>query len=151
MATYKQEASGVQTLISTDLNNLANAAAALGPEFDNAAGLWIDATFQLEATFGSAPTANSTIDLYIIPSYDGTNFTNAVTGVAGSAPVSSYVGGFPLSAVTTIQRIPLAVGLMGPIRLPPLKFKGFVVNKSGVGFPASGSTVKMILSRYQSV
>ena len=52
--------------------------------------------------------------------------------------------------MTTAQKVPLGLGLT-LINLPPTKFKAFLLNKSGQAFPASGSTLKMIPYRYQSV
>ena len=90
------------------------------------------------------------MDLYIIPAPDGTNYDDNTTGASGAAPITTYVGGFPLRAVTTAQKVPLGLGLT-LVNLPPTKFKAFLLNKSGQAFPASGSTVKMVPYRYQSV
>lgn len=149
MASIKLEAASISTVLSTELNSLANAAAALGTEYDNSSNLYLWATFELNVTFGSSPTAGNTVDLYIIPAPDGTNYDDNTTGASGAAPSTSYVGGFPLRAVTSAQKVPL--GVVRRIDLPPTKFKVFVVNGSGQAFPASGSTVKMIPYRYQSV
>lgn len=151
MASIKLEQAAITTLLSTELNSLANNAGALGVEYDNATNDYIYGLFELNVTFGSNPTAGNTVDLYIIPAPDGTNYDDAVTGASGSAPATSYAGGFPLRAVTSAQKVPLGLGLSGPVPLPPTKFKAFVLNKSGVAFPASGSTVKMVAYRYQSV
>lgn len=151
MASIKLEQAAITTVLSTELNSLANNAAALGTEYDNSANQYLFGLFELSATFGSAPTAGNTVDLYIIPAPDGTNYDDAVTGASGSAPATAYAGGFPLRAVTTAQKVPLGLGAAGYVQLPPTKFKAFVVNKSGVAFPASGSTVKMVPFRYQSV
>ena len=151
MADIKLKANTIATLMSTELNSLANNGGALGAEFDNSTGLWIKATFLLTVTFGTNPTAGYTCDLYLIPALDGTNYADNTTGASGYAPGSAYVGGFPLQAKTTIHRVPLGVGQQGAIELPPSKFKAFLLNKSGVAFPASGSTVTMLASMYQSV
>lgn len=150
MASIKLEATSIATMASTELNSLANNAAALGAEYDNATNLYLFGLFELNVTFGTNPTAGSTIDLYIIPAPDGTNYDDNTTGASGAAPSTAYVGGFPLRAVTTAQKVPLGVGLTR-VELPPTKFKVFVINKSGQSFPASGSTVKMVPYRYQSV
>jgi len=149
MSSIKLEAASISTVLSTELNSLANNAAALGTEYDNSSNLYLWATFELNVTFGSAPTAGNTVDLYIIPAPDGTNYDDNTTGASGAAPSTSYVGGFPLRAVTSAQKVPL--GVVRRVDLPPTKFKIFVVNGSGQAFPASGSTVKMIPYRYQSV
>lgn len=151
MASFKFEAAAITTVASTELNNLANDAGALGAEYDNTSGLYMMAMFELNVTFGSAPTANNTVDLYIIVAADGTNYSDAVAGASGAAPASCYAGGLPLRAVTSAQKVPLGVGISGPIPLPPTKFKVFALNKSGVAFPASGSTIKMVPYRHQSV
>ena len=153
MSSEKLEAGTLTTMASTELNSLANNAAALGSVvFDNAADLWPFAQFELTVTFGSAPTANYTIDLYLIPSIDGTNYDDAVTGANGTAPATSYAGAFPLRAITTIQRVPLGIGgQAGRIELPPSKFKILAVNKSGAAMPSSGSLIKMQPYRRQIV
>lgn len=151
MTDYKWKANTIQTLLSTELNSLANNYGALGVEFDNAAGLWLKASFLLTVTFGSNPTAGNTCDLYLIPALDGTNYADNTTGASGYAPSTCYIGGFPLQAKTTIHRLGLGLGLNGAIELPPSKFKVLLINKSGVAFPASGSTVQMLASMYQSV
>lgn len=148
MASIKLEAAAITSVLTTELNSLANAAAALGTEYDNATNLYLWAMFELNVTFGSSPTAGNTVDLYIIPAPDGTNYDDNTTGASGAAPSTSYVGGFPLRAVTSAQKVPL--GATRRVDLPPTKFKVFVVNGSGQAFPASGSTVKMIAYRYQS-
>jgi hypothetical protein len=150
MASIKLEQAAITTLLSTELNSLANNAGALGVEYDNATNDYIYGLFELAVTFGSNPTAGNTVDLYLIPCPDGTNYDDAVTGASGAAPASCYAGGFPLRAVTTAQRVPLGFGASGPVLLPPCKFKAFVLNKSGVAMPASGSTIKMVAYRYQS-
>ncbi len=150
MASIKLEAAAIATVASTELNSLANAALALGADYDNSTGLYLYGLFELNVTFGSNPTAGNTVDLYIIPAPDGTNYDDAVTGAAGTAPITSYVGGFPLRAVTTAQKVPLGLGLT-LVNLPPTKFKVAVKNGSGQAFPSSGSTIKMIPYRYQSV
>ena len=148
MASIKLEAASIATVLSTELNSLANAAAALGTEYDNSSNLYLWAMFELSVQFGSSPTAGNTVDLYIIPAPDGTNYDDNTTGASGAAPSTSYVGGFPLRAVTSAQKVPL--GVARRIDLPPTKFKVFVVNGSGQAFPSSGSTVKMVPYRYQS-
>jgi len=151
MASIKWEQAAISTVMSTELNSLANNAGALGTEYDNTTNQYLLGLFELNVTFGSAPTAQNTVDLYIIPAPDGTNYDDAVTGASGYAPGTCYAGGFPLRAITTVQHVPLGGGgAQGYVQLPPTKFKAFVVNKSGVAFPASGSTIKMIPFRYQS-
>jgi hypothetical protein len=151
VAEVKLIAGTIVSMATTELNALGNGAAALGVEVDNSTALDLFGIFELAVTFGSAPTAGSTVDLYLIVSVDGTNYTDAITGASGSAPATAFVGSFPLRAVTTAQRIPLGLGVSGYVQIPPRKIKGFVINRAGVAFPASGSTLKMVPYRYQVV
>ena len=63
MASIKLEAGSIVSVATTELNSLANNAAALGAEYDNATNLYLFGLFELNVTFGSAPTAGKTVDL----------------------------------------------------------------------------------------
>jgi hypothetical protein len=149
MATTKWEAASIASLMTTELNSLANNAAALGAEYDNTSGLYLYGMFELLVTFGTNPTAASTCDLYIIAAPDGTNYTQNSTGASGAAPFTAYVGSFPLLASTSAQRLQLG-GVNSPIVIPPTKFKAWLLNRSGQTMAASGNTLKMVPYRYQS-
>ena len=132
--TYSAYTQALANCLTTELNALANAAAsAAGSAQDNTTNLDLWGDFELAVTFGSNPTAASTIDLYLIASVDGTNYADSAV-----LPVTALVGSFVLRAVTTAQ-------LVHVLRVPllPGKFKMAVLNNSGQSFPASGSTVKM--------
>jgi hypothetical protein len=150
MATIKYEAGSIVSLASTELNSLATAASALGVEYDNATNLYLYGQFELVVTYGTNPTAASTVDLYLISAPDGTNYTQNSTGASGAAPFTAYVGSFPLLASTSAQRLQLG-GTGSPIAIPPGKFKAWILNRSGQTMAASGNTLKMIPYRYQSV
>ena len=152
MTVEKWSAAAITTLSSTELNSLASAAGALGVEYDNATNDYPFGIFELTVTFGSAPTAGKTVDLYLIPATDGTNYSTTINGAGGYAQSTSYVGSFPLQAVTTLQRLNVGgIGARGTLFLPPTKFKAYILNTSGVAFPASGSTLKMVAYQRQSV
>src|SRR5215471_14506151 len=139
MATVHQtwDPAAITTLLSTELNSLgAGSGSALGTEYDNSTNLFIYALFELVATYGTAPTADTTVDLYLCPAPDGTNYDN---GSATVQPANHAVGGFTLRNVTTAQKY----SLWG-IVLPPTKFKLHVLNNTDQGMAASGNTVKMI-------
>jgi hypothetical protein len=122
--------------LTTELNSLANAAAtAAGPAQDNTTNKDLYADFFLNVTFGSAPTAGATVDLYMLPSIDnGTSYADAV--VAATPARGMLVGSFSCRAVTSAQVMTISNVPIGE------KFKMQVVNNSGQAFPASGSTVK---------
>jgi len=133
---------GWTQLMSTELNSLA-AASSVGqstgtnPAYDNSGTasscFWAD--FELRVTFGTAPTAGQTVDLYLIPlSSDGTSFVDGTTGIL---PPTLLVGSWVVRAVTTAQII-----LLRNIPLPNDKFVLVVVNNTSQAFPGSGNTVK---------
>lgn len=148
MATLKYEDPGsVANMATTELNSLANNARALGVEYDNrsaGANNFFWGEFELAVTFGTAPTAGSIVELYLIPCLDGTNYA---TGDASAVPQNGlYVGGWEVQAVTSAQRL-----VLRGVVLPPCRFKALVKNATGQAFPSSGSTVRMLPSREQSV
>lgn len=153
MASVKWEAASIASLATTELNSLANNAAALGAEYDNTPGganNYEAGLFELNVTFGTNPTAGAPVELYLIPAADGTNYDDgSATGPV--APTNSFIGACYVRAVTTAQKMILGVpgAVLGPILLPPVKFKMLVYNKSGQAFPASGSTLKMVPYRRQ--
>jgi hypothetical protein len=134
----------------TELNSLANGSGILGTEYDNSngtTGLWpYLSLLELNVTFGTNPTAGSLISLYLITAPDGTNYDDT------QANPMAFIGAFWLRAVTTAQKTNIIPGGgQAYILLPPCKFKLYVVNGSGQAFPASGSTIKGLLTRYQQV
>ena len=143
MAEIKIIRGSTSTLLSTELNSLANnTGSALGTEVNNSTALEIYADFELLVTFGTNPTDGSLVELYIAGALDGTNYED------GSSTVqlrTHYVGGFPVRAVTSAQRIPLR-----RIPIPPCKYKAYVVNKTGQTTASSGNTVKAFPYHFQS-
>lgn len=131
--------------LTTELNSLANGSAAIASTaYDNATNLAMWATFELNVTYGTNPTAGSLVSLYLVPSADGTNYADATTGASPLVSPAYYVGAFWLRAVTTAQRVALAnSGPAGLVALPGLKFKCYVINSSGQTMAASGNTLSM--------
>ena len=132
----------IETVISTDLNSLANgygecpgAASPVATTIDG--NLYADLEL-LTGTWGVAPTAGSLVEVYIVRRVDGTNYENYTRGASGVGPANGYVGGFPLAAVTSAQRV-----ILPQITLPPTDFLFLFINKSGQTMNASGNTVKM--------
>lgn len=134
------------TVLSTDLNALANnAASALSAAIANQTNGDIEGRFELNVTFGTAPTADSVVEVYLVPALDATNYAD----YSPTGPIvdqATWAGSFTLRAVTTAQR-----RVTRPCALPPTPFKIGVVNKSGQAFPASGSTVKLTTTVYSVV
>jgi hypothetical protein len=140
--------------MTTELNSLANGSGAAGSgSWDNSTGLWPFAYALMSVTFGSNPTLNNTCDLYLIPSFDGTNFADYVTGATPFVPPGFLLGVFVVRATTSLQRIPLS--LVGPLsqapQLPGLKLRPYLINRSGVALPSSGSTITIHPQSWKSV
>lgn len=151
MASIRYEVASIVTLLDTELNSLANNGRAIdASSYANQTNLFLFGYFELNVTFGTAPTAGNLIELYLVPAPDGTNYDDGSSSI--DPAYTTYAGGFPVRAVTTAQKIPLGgPGLPALISLPPLPFKALIINKSGQAFPSSGSTLKMVPYRYQTV
>lgn len=147
MADIKLKRGGVAgtTVLTTELNSLGAAAAcALSSAVANGTNLDLIGRCELNVTFGSSPTANSMVDIYLVPAIDGTNYADYST----TGPVvdpNTYVGSFVVRATTSAQR------RMSPwFPLPACDFKIGVVNSTNQSFPASGSSVKLLTELVQA-
>lgn len=109
MAHNYSALSTASTPLTTELNSLANntlsglSGSGSGAIFDNTTLADLFGNFELAVTFGAAPTAGSSLDLYFTPSLDGTNYAD----LTGNPPTETtqLVGSFPVGAVTSAQRI----------------------------------------------
>ena len=123
------------TLLSTELNNLANDALAVdGSDYDNFSKRYTEASFLLYAIdFDAAPSAGAYFELHIIYKVDGTNYGDNEDGdVANpSGNANTLVGIFPIRAADEDQYIQL----MG-IPLKPFAFRVALKNKTGTGLTA---------------
>ena len=139
--TIKWNPGSITSLLTTELNSLSSGSlSALGAEFDNTSGLYLFADFQLDVTFGSAPTANTPLVLYLVPKTDGTNYNFGGSSAAWDGFVR---GGWQMMAITTQQLLTIQ-----GIAIPPLKFKIQIKNQTNQPLPSSGSTVKMVPYNY---
>jgi hypothetical protein len=119
------------TWLSTELNSLANGARAVSGDVVNT-NQELFAAVELVVTFGTAPAAGTICELYLLPSLDGTNFPD---DAVADLQAALWVGNFVLRNATAQRR-----GLW-PVLLPPGEFRVALINRAGVAFPASGSTV----------
>jgi hypothetical protein len=119
------------------MNALATATySAATTSYDNRTNLFMWGEFVLAVTYAVAPTANTTVDLYLVPSVDNSTYADGGGAVAPS--INYYAGSFTLRAVTTAQKI----AIRGAV-LPPDLFKVVVFNGAGQAMPATGTTVQM--------
>jgi hypothetical protein len=134
------------TLLSTELNSLANNCTVLGSAYDNTVGQTSDGytlcDVQLSITFGSSPTPNTGISLWFLLSEDGTIYetydTSQNATPSTSMPIMKLPVVFGVLPNTSAQIITKQVSL------PWGKFKPLLKNDgTGVAFPATGTTVKI--------
>lgn len=78
------------------------------------------------ALFSVSPDdASPTVDLYITRAVDATNYESVpVTG--GADQSNQFIGSFPVMKNTTQHTV-----VIGPLSIPPCKFKFYVDNQSG--------------------
>lgn len=136
MATIELSAYGtIATALSTELNSLASGSSAITAALDNGTdkSIWDD--LELVVTFGTAPALNAPVEVYLVPSVDGTNYGDGSSTVLPSPNL--LVGTFLVRAVTTAQRVAIR-----KVELPPGLFKYLVRNQAGQAFAASGNTLK---------
>lgn len=133
-----------QTLLSTELNSLANnsnavhaSSVALSPT------LYLDGEAELQVTFGTAPTANTPVYVWLLREIDGTNFETGSSSFTPTRPPDII---FTMSAVTTLQRIIIPV-----YDIPPGNVKALLRNAgTGQAFAASGNVLTIRAKTYQS-
>ena len=145
--TIKWLTGTIATVLSTELDALANNAIATVAVVDNSSNLYTMAEFQLSVDFVSAPTANTAVSLWFLRNLDGTNYETTTATASAVPPIPRAPDCvLPLDAVTTAQIITVRV----PI--PPGTFQVLLKNDgSGQAFPASGSTLKIKPLTLQSV
>lgn len=147
--SFRYESGSLQSLMTTELNSLASTQGAIASSaYDNSAAgnqfFWAD--FELVVTYGTAPTAGGTVDLYLLETVDGTNYGDGTSGASPVTVSTHYVGSFPLRAVTSAQRI-----IIRGVPLSPVAFKAQLINNGGQAMTASGNTLKMLPYREQGV
>jgi hypothetical protein len=143
MATTEKYALGaVASLMTTELNSLANnALAASSSSYNNIqAGGGGDGytlcDLELVATFGTAPTANTGVSVWFLARPDGTNFED---GSASITPARLPDAVIPVRAVTTAQRIVRRILLPWGVFSTLLKNDG-----TGQALAASANTLKVL-------
>ena len=135
---------GTQTLASLADNEWCS----LSDAIDNSSTKYMLADFELVLGSAAFTGTDSTVEIYIVPSTDDTNYGDWTDNVTSDEQENNpyYVGSFTTSGTTAAQRL---TSLRGGA-LPKGKFKVGVRNRSNVAFAASGNTLKWRPHQYSS-
>lgn len=127
-------ASNPETALDTQLNALASLGSATGPAIANTE---LDTLADVEIALASfTPGATPYVELYLIPSVDGTNYADAP---------GDFVGARSVSAGASAKRV-----VFRGIPVPPRTHKWHVVNKTAATLAATGNTVTAYYYRHGS-
>ena len=128
----------LQTLLSTELNSLANNAVAIGSAITLTSTGYTRAHAELYISgMGGTPTANTAFRLWLLRTVDtGSNYEDGGTSVTPLRLAGCF---FPIRAVSGAQRI------IQEIWLPPGLFKPLILNDGTSQALASSSNTLRIL------
>lgn len=127
----------INSVMTTELNSLANNTRAISSA-EGADGTAADllGDWELVATWGTNPTVDTCVDLYLVRSADGTNYEDGDASLRPAA--DSYAGCFQVRAVTSAQRM-----VIRDVPMPPGLYKAVIWNNVGQTMAASGNTLKV--------
>ncbi len=133
---------GEQTLMDTDLNALASLTTNVGAVvIDNTTNRYLYAEFELVlASVDLSAQVNPAVEVYLVPSYDGTNYADTGTDASTTIlPPAQY-----LVAVMGVAITSAAHRAVSPhILIDPIKYTPVVINKTGAAFGATLNTLKV--------
>lgn len=133
---------GTETLMSADLNALANDAVNVGAVLpDNTSNRFFYAEFELVLTsVDLSAQTNPALELYLVPSYDGTNYADTGTDASTTVyPPAQYLVAILGVAESSAAHRAVAKHIL----IDPSKYTPVVINKTGAALAASGNTLKM--------
>lgn len=132
---------GTETLMSTDLNALANIAVNVGAVLpDNTSNRYFFVEFELYlASVDLSAQTNPGVEIYMVPSYDGANYADTGTDASTTVyPPAQY-----LVAVLGVAETSAVHRAVSPhILIDPLKYTPVVINKTGAALAATGNVLK---------
>lgn len=140
-ATWSGYQAEIQAGLSTELNSLAdNGFSALSTEIDNSTNKYLFADMEVYlASLTAGTTGDEAVEIYVVPTVDGTNYPDWTTGTADAQENNiHFVGSVPIDQSGPATKR----GVLRAVALPPGKFKLAVRNRCNVAMAASGSTVK---------
>lgn len=144
MITIYSALSGEQTLMAADLNALAANTVNIGAVMmDNTVNRYLYTIFELVlAAIDISAQINPAVELYLVPSYNGTNYADAGTdGSATRYPPAQYL-------VAVLGLAPLAgsvahLAVSPHILIDPIKYTPVIINKTGAALGATLNTLKV--------
>ena len=144
MATTQKWIRGsADTILTTELNSLANNTNVVGSTVQLTSEGYVLAEAELVITFVSNPVSNTAISIWFLREIDGVNFED---GSASITPLRNPDIVFPIRSVTSSQRI------IKQCVLPPGNFQTLVRNDgTGVALSSSGHSLKLRPLALQSV
>ena len=138
MPTIKHATPGAAvTVLDSELDGLANggvsgvSGSGTGTVYDGATGLNLVGDLELVVTFGAAPTAGTTVEVYMVGAPDGTNYSD---GDRNSAE---------LVVVFTLRNNAANRVLRRDVPLPPHSAKFFIRNNSGQSTSGTANALKL--------
>ena len=137
MPTVKNARGTIKTALSTELNSMSNNTNVLSSAiaFETADQGMRFVEGELCVTFGTNPTANTAVSVWLLRELDGTNYEDGGTSVTPTRPPDMI---FTVRAVTTAQRI------VAVCDLPPGVPKALIRNDgTGQAIASSGNTLKL--------
>jgi len=129
------EMAAVTTLLSSELDSLANDANVVSTEISTVEnGRHKNIMFLLSlASVDLTAQTNPCVEIYLLGRYDGTNYVDGSTTVTPECVPNAVI---PLRTVSGAQ----IVGT-GSLRTHPITQKVLIRNKTGVAFAATGTTL----------
>lgn len=123
----------------------------LGDEIDNTSNKYPFADIELVLGSAAFTGADSGIEVYLVPTVDGTNYPTWTGNSTSDAPENSiYFAAFlPLKAATAAQRT--ASNPQDMIALPQGKYKPAIRSRANVSLAGSGNTLYLRPKSYDSV
>lgn len=145
LSGYKATAAACLT---TELDSLAdNSYTVLSSEIDNSTNLYMFADLEVYLASAAFTGTDSIINLYLVPSVDGTNYPSWNAGTADEQENDQYyIGSVVTDGTTAAQRM-----VLRNVALPNGKYKIGAQNKGGVALASSGNTVSWRPWQYKSV
>ena len=123
----------------------------LSDEIDNTTNLYLGADLELVLGSAAFTGTDSGVEIYIVPTVDGTNYPDWTGNSTSDAPeqVHYFATFLPLKAATAAKRV--ASSPRSLIEYPQGKFKFGMRSRANVTLAGSGNTLSLRPKSYQSV